>query len=116
MLNFFNFFSFLFLNGNNNANIIEPNVYETYFIIELGFIITYKKECQFSSICPNIWIPNMENLQDQLSTFVSMGDQHSVYVSNDHTTKIKKTIRTISQHEQGQSYYICEEDRGGTIH
>ena len=79
MLNFFNFFSFLFLNGNNNANIIEPNVYETYFIIELGFIITYKKEWQFSSICPNIWIPNMENLQDQLSTFASMGDQRSIY-------------------------------------
>ena len=96
------------MNDNNNANIIEPNVYETYFIIELGFIITYKKEWQFSSICPNVWIPNMENLQDQLSTFVSMGGQHSVYVSNDHTTKIKKTIRTISQHEQGQSYYICE--------
>ena len=47
-----------------------------------------------------------------MSPFASMSDQHSVSVSNAHTTKTRKTIRTILQHEQGQSYYICEEDEG----
>ena len=37
-----------------------------------------------------------------MSPFASMSDQHSVSVSNAHTTKTRKTIRTILQHEQGQ--------------
>lgn len=41
-----------------------------------------------------------------------MRDQHSVSVSKTHTKKTRMTIRTVLPHEQGQIYYICEEEEG----
>jgi len=47
-----------------------------------------------------------------MSPFASMRDQHSVSVSNTHTKKTRMAIRTVFQHEQGQSYYTWEEEEG----